>query len=553
VARFDVTPLEGQRLPLVPGVDFDISSDGTRIVFVGVGPGTGIGTQLWQRLVEDLEAAPIPGTEGALGPVLSPDGQSIAFGAGGDIRVIALRGGPPVTLAAGGNPAWGSDGTIYFVADDIIYRVDARGGEPAAVTAPTPDRIHRFPDPLPGGRGLLISLTAPGPVPEQSRIAVVGPEGGEVREILTGTMARYAASGHIVYATAEGALMAAPFDTRRLEVTGPSVAVVDDVVVKGGSASQFAMSESGTLLHGTGAGRESELVWVSRSGEVESVDSAWTGELGYLALSPDGSRVAVSLRADEETHVWVKQLDRGPSHKLTFEGSFNQFPTWTSDGASVTFASDQAGESFDLWTKRADGSAPAALEVDEDRSVIAAHWSRDGAWLVFRTGNDDAGIGDILALRPRERTTPISLVATGFREQAPALSPDGRWMAFTSNEAGRYEVYVVPFPNAAAKWAISVAGGVEPLWSRDGREIFYRDPQGNMVAVAVETEPTFSPGAPTVLFSAARYRTNLNHRQYDVAPDGRFLMLRSLGEDEESEWILVLNFFEQLRSAVPVP
>ena len=470
-------------------------------------------------------------------------------------RPVPLRGGPSLTLATGTNPAWGSDGTVYFIGDNIIYRVAATGGEAAAVTARMEGYAQRYPEALPDGRGLLLTLTAPGPVPAQSRIAVVGPEGGEVRDILTGTMARYAASGHIVYATAEGSLMAAPFDVRRLEVTGPSAAVAQGVFVKGGSASQFALSQSGTLLYGIGAGRESELVWVSRTGEVEAVDSTWTGVLGFPALSPDGSRLAVSLQEGASTDIWVKQLDRGPSLKLTFDGTVNHQPTWTPDGTSVTFESDRAGRSFDFWTMRADASAQATLELDQDRSLGAPLWSRDGEWLVFRTSYDDAGIGDILAVRSGGAGAPISLVATAFRDQSHTLSRDQRFMAYSSNETGRFEVYVVPFPNAsAAKWAVSAGGGAEPLWSNGGRELFYRDGQGDMVAVQVETDPTFSLGSPTPLFPAGEYRADVNHRQNDVTPDDqRFIMLRPLGDDEESEWILVLNFFEQLRAAVPLP
>ncbi|MEX2049548.1 MAG: hypothetical protein WEB90_08225, partial [Gemmatimonadota bacterium] len=555
VGRFNVTPGAGQRLPLIPGVDFALSPDGSRIVFVGTSAGGGPTTQLWERGVEDLEAARIPGTEGAFAPVLSPDGLSVAFHASGTIKTIPLRGGPSLTLAAGTNPAWGSDGTVYFIGDNIIYRVVATGGEAAAVTAPTEGYTQRYPDALPDGRGLLLTLTASGPLPAQSRIAVVGPEGGEVREILTGTMARYAASGHIVYATAEGSLMAAPFDVRRLEVTGPSAAVAQGVVVKNGSASLFALSQSGTLLYGIGAGRESELVWVSRTGEVETVDSTWTGVLGSPELSPDGTRLAVSLQEGTSTDIWVKQLDRGPSLKLTFDGTVSQHATWTPDGASVTFESDQAGLSFDLWTRRADASAPATLALDHDRSLSAPLWSRDGEWLLFRTGYDDAGVGDILAMRTGDAGAPISLVATPFREQSPTLSPDERFMAYSSNETGRFEVYVVPFPNAsAAKWAVSAGSGAEPLWSNSGRELFYRDGQGDMVAVQVETDPTFSLGSTTTLFSAAEYRANVNHRRYDVTPDdARFIMLRPTGEDEESEWILVLNFFKELRAAAPIP
>jgi serine/threonine-protein kinase len=380
----------------------------------------------------------------------------------------------------------------------------------------------------------------------------VGPEGGEVREILTGTMARYAPSGHVVYATADGTLLAAPFDVRRLEVTGPSLELVEGVHVKLTSASQFALSASGTLLYGTGERRVAELVWVSRVRQVEPVDPAWTGEFDALALSPDGKRLAVSIQGEASTNVWVKQLDRGPSLKLTSEGSNNRYPTWTPDGGSVTFYSNQAGVSNDLWTKRADGGAQAVLQLDQERGLTESLWSRDGEWLVYRTNTIDPGAGDILALRLGEDTVPVPLVATSFTELGPTLSPDGRWLAYTSNETGRDEIYVVPFPNAAsAKWPVSAGGGIEPLWARGGRELFYRNGLGEMVAVRVETEPTFSFGLASVLFSATEFLANRRHRQYDVTPDDqRFIMLRPVGDDVQGELILVLNFFEELRTRV---
>ncbi|MDP2956161.1 MAG: protein kinase [Longimicrobiales bacterium] len=551
LARFDVTPEEDQRLASGFGVDFALSADGSRIVYVGPAPGGG--TQLWQRALQDLEAVPVLSTENAVAPALSPDGLSVAFQAPGAIRTISLRGGPPVTVAAGRfspSSAWGSDGMIYFGRENIIYRVPAAGGEPEAVTAPTEGSSHRFPDPLPDGRGLL--LTVARGAPAQSRIAVVGPEGGEVREILTGTMARYAATGHVVYATADGTLMAAPFDVRRLEVTGPSVALVEGVLVKSGSASQFALSESGTLLYRTGAGAVEELVWVSRAGEVEPVDPAWTGVFGSPALSPDGRRLAVTLPGESTTDVWVRQLDRGPSLKLTFEGSGNDYPTWTPDGGSVTFSSDQAGPTADLWTKRADGSAQAVLELDQERGLSESLWSRDAEWLIYRTDIGAPGAGDILAFRPGQDSAPVPLVATSRSERQPTLSPDGRWLAYQSNETGADEIYVVPFPNAAdAKWTVSAGGGTEPAWARGGGELFYRNGLREMVAVWVETEPTFSAGPTSVLFSATEYLTSLNHRAYDVTPDDeRFIMLRPVGGGGEGELILVLNFFEELRARV---
>jgi serine/threonine-protein kinase len=553
LARFDVTAREDQRLVPSTGVDFALSPDGSRVVYVGVAPGGG--TQLWQRALEDLEAVPVPGTGGANGPALSPDGQSVAFVAAGALRTVSLRGGPPVTVVGSGgglsfSTAWGSDAIIYFSRDLIIYRVAATGGEPEAVTVQT-EGGHRWPDALPDGRGLL--LTVFGGSPAQSRVAVVGPEGGEVREILIGTMARYAASGHVVYATADGTLLAAPFDVRRLEVTGPSVALVEGVLVKPGSASQFALSASGTLLYGTDAGGVAELVWVSRAGQVEPVDPAWTGVFASPALSPDGARLAVTIQDGASMDVWVKQLDRGSSLKLTFEGGLNDFPTWTPDGGSVTFYSDQAGPSWDLWTKRADGSTQAVLELDQEGRLFESLWSSDGEWLVYRTDSGAPGAGDILALRLRQDTVSVPLVATGLGEYGPTLSPEGRWMAYTSNETGSDEIYVVPFPNAAdAKWPVSVGGGTEPLWSRDGRELFYRNGQGDMVAVRVETQPVFSTGATSVLFSDTDYRRNVVHREYDVTADGeRFIMVRPMGVGVESRLILVQNFFEELRRIAP--
>jgi serine/threonine-protein kinase len=551
VARFDVTPRQDQRLaPDEMGVDFALSPDGSRIVYVGVAPGGG--TQLWQRELRDLEAVPVPGSEGASGPAVSPDGLSVAFMVAGAIRAVPLRGGPTVTVvsatgALNNTPAWGSDGSIYFTRVGTIHRVPATGGAPEPVTALT-DGPQGYPDALPDGRGLL--LTVMGGYPALSRIGVVGPEGGEVREILAGAMARYAETGHVVYATADGTLMAAPFDVERLEVTGPSVALAQGIPVKPSAAAQFALSEAGTLLHGTGAGAARELVWVSRSGQVEPVDPTWTGDLSYPALSSDGARLAVALTGATSADVWVKQLDRGPILKLTLEGSRSSYPTWTPDGRSVTFFSDLAGPSFDLWTKRADGSAQAQLELDQETALAESLWSPDGAWLIYRTDRGVAGGGDIMALRWGANTDPVPLVATGFAELAPTLSPDGRWMAYVSNETGREEIYVVPFPNASAmKLQVSAGGGTEPLWSRRGGELFYRSGQGDMVALRVETEATFSAGPTSALFSATEYRADVNHRQYDVAPDGeRFIMIRPVGGIAEGALILVQNFFEELRA-----
>lgn len=560
VARFNVTPTGTQRLlRSSSGVDFALSPDGSFIVYVGHAPGGG--PQLWLRRLADLDAVPVPGTEGGVSPDVSPDGQSVAFVAQGAIRTISLQGGPATTVVPqGGAPAWGPDGTIYFNRAGTVHRATA-GGEAEAVTDAATNTIHRYVDILPDGAGFLLTVSI-GP-PAQSRIAVVGPDGGAVREILTGAMARYAPSGHVIYATASGSLMAAPFDVRQLAVTGPSVALLQGVAVDLASASQFAISESGTLVYRTGGGFESELVWVSREGRAQSVDSAWVRELGSPVLSPDGSRVAVAIQGESSMDVWVKQLDRGPSSRLTFEGSRNDYPAWTHDGRSVGFTSNRTGPgsrgvgapgtSFDLWTRRADASGPAELLLDEDRALAEVLWSPDGQWFIYRTSTNERGAGDIMAVRPGAKTSPVQVATTDFTELAPAISPNGRWLAYSSTETGRSEVFVVPFPeSASAKWPVSVNGGSEPAWSRDGRELFFRSGAGDMVSVRVSHEPTFSFGPIHTLFQATRYASSSVHRQYDVSPDGsRFIMLRPAGGGSDGQLVLIQHFLDELNARVP--
>jgi serine/threonine-protein kinase len=544
-ARFDVTPPDSQRLEVVPGVDFALDPAGRRIVFVGAAPSGN--TMLWTRSVESLDAVPIPGTENALNPTFSPDGESLAYSAVGTIWTLRLDGGPASLLTTGQVPTWGSDGMIYFSLGAVIARVPATGGQPEPFTQPVEGRVQRFATALPDGRGLLLSLTGPGPSPEATSIGIVGPDGGEVREILDGAMARFMTSGHILYSTADGVVRAAPFDVRRLEVTGAGVVVLDDVVVKGGSATQLAISESGTALYGLRGARDWELVWVSRGGVAEALDPSWIADFLFPALSPDGERLSVSIRRPEARDVWVKELNAGRALKLTLDGTHNDMPSWDPDGESVAFVSNRSGPSFDLWSKPADGSGQPSLLLDQDAVLMQPRWSADGGWLVY--GSVVGGRADIMAVRADGSAPPIAVAATDARELAPVFSPDGRFIAYTSNEAGLYDVYVVPFPDAASgKWAVSTGGGSEPVWSRDGRELFYRTMEGGLVVVPVSTTSTFSMGAPRVLFSAAEYRAYLNHRMYDVAPDGqRFIMLRQVS-DENAQWIIALDFLDEVRA-----
>jgi len=349
--------------------------------------------------------------------------------------------------------------------------------------------------------------------------------------------------------------MVVPFDQSTMKVTGEPTVLDEGLRLSPSSTVDLAVSDNGTLVYTRGVGTiKQELVWVTRDGKAQPVDPDWQGVFGDPSLSSDGSRLAVSLLPSagydaiaQRNDIWIKELDRGPSIKLTLEEKTDRYTAWRPDGRSVTFTSNASG-SFDLWTKRVDGSTPAVLQVREKRGAYSPRWSPDGKWLVFRRG--DAGHGDILGFRPGIDTVAIPLVATRFGEIAPAISPDGRWLAYSSNESGRYEVYVVPFPNTTAtRWAISTRGGTEPVWSHSGKELFYRDIAGNLMAVKVRSTPTFSAGHSSVLFPAAAYFSLPNGAQYAVAPDDRrFIMIRRVAGGPPDEVVVVDNWFEELKA-----
>ena len=512
--RFVVTFSEGQEPTIGAGVNVALSPDGSRLIYTGL-------SQLWQRQLNELEPSAIPGTEGARNPALSPDGMSVAFMVQSprSIKTVSLLGARPTTIVTSGVPAgqgggvaWGSDGMLYFTDDQGgIQRVPASGtGEPEAVTTSQVGTFHRWADALPDGRGLLFTIARGGP--DQSEIAVMGFGDEEVRTLFSGAMARYASSGHIIYADADGGLLRAPFDLGRLEVTGPSVGLIESVNVGPGSPARFALSENGTLLYVPGVGSVGMTpVWVERDGSEREIDPSWTGAgvqgLGSLALSPDGRRIALSVQEGEGSQdLWVKQLDTGPLSRITFDGTVNTRMSWSPDNESLTFISNRAGRAneFELWTKRADGTGAAELLLSRELPIYESLYSPDGAWLVFREGGtiSGAGAGDIFAIQLGVDSAAVPLVATEFNERSPALSADGRWLAYTSGASGRSEIYVRPFPDVgSALVQVSTDGGTEPIWAHSGRELFYRSASG-LVAVEVATEQSvFVAGRQEVLFS----------------------------------------------------
>ena len=382
-------------------------------------------------------------------------------------------------------------------------------------------------------------------------IAVTDLATGTHTVLVRGVRARYAASGHLVYVTADGTLMVVPFDEGTLAVTGDAVALVEGLRVGLAGTMDLAVSATGTLFYTTGSllgGGLAELVWVTRDGTAEEIDPGWTGDFLWPKLSPDGTHLAVSISANDGPQIWIKELDRGPLPKLTFRGSLNFRPEWTPDGRSVAFVSDR-GNNSDLYVRLADGSGPAELLRDEERDIWEVTYSPDGEWLVYRLGGDDRD-RDLYARR-MGADSALVLVATEYDETSPAVSPDGRWLAYASDESGRYEVYVRPFPNTnEGKWTVSTDGGQEPVWAHSGRELFYKG-SGNLMVVEVLPGATFVAGERGMLFSTQGFRSSTQHPFYDVTTDDqRFVMIQNIGEEEATELIVVENFFEELKAKV---
>jgi serine/threonine-protein kinase len=362
----------------------------------------------------------------------------------------------------------------------------------------------------------------------------------------------YLPTGHLLSVRRDGAALVAPFDLDRLEMSGAAVPVLEGVLVITGWA-QLAWSPAGTLayLHGTGVNTEREVVRAGRDGAAVPIDTAWHGGFNALALSPDGRRLAVGAGLTSGAlGIWVKQLDRGPFTRLTFGGQ-DRRPAWSPDGRAVAFIRDSVNTSA-VFGRPADGSAPDALLARIDRQVQEVTWSPDGRWLVLRTDNGAAGAGDLVGVRISGDTTPVPLVASEFTELHPAISPDGRWLAYTSNESGTNEVYVRPFPSTSGgRWQVSNGGGQAPVWSRDGRELYFTDAPGNLVAAGVRTSPGFEVGELRRLFDASGFTLDAFHQAYDVLPDGRgftFLRERRSGQAASAPAIVyVENWFADLR------
>jgi serine/threonine-protein kinase len=485
---------------------------------------------LWVKRGAALDPIAIPGTERANNPAFSPDGEWVVFVADQRLRKVRPSSGAAVTLvdsAAGGfgGAAWLDDGTIIFVSPDLskLLRVNASGGTGEVVLNNTGLQGLGFgyPTALPGARGVLFQACSSGCVTMSLRVLDLrtGTQKLLINEV---AQAWYLPGGRLLYTRRDGSALVAPFDLGRLEVTGPAVPVLDHVLVFNGFA-QLTVSASGTLVYATGESpnNENTIMRVARSGATTPVDSAWAGRITSLAISPDGRRLAVGMGAGTGgLNIWIKQLDRGPLTRLSFGGG-DRRPVWSPDGRMVAFIRDTLNTSI-VAGRFVDGSRPDTVLFRFHKQIQEVDWSRDGRWLVGRTDNGTEGAGDLVGVRVGGDTTAVVLVGSPFTELEPAVAPDGRWLAYASNESGRNEVYVRPFPNTGdGRWQVSTAGGAQPRWAPDGRELFYLDASSRMVAARVTADPVFAVTELRPLFDASGFTLDAFHQSYDVTPDGR--------------------------------
>ncbi len=544
-ARFLIAPAEP--MSETDGV-LVISRDGRRVAYAAGPAGR---QQLFVREIDQFASKAVPETAGVVSAAFAPDGQSIAFVAERKLRTISLSGGAPLTLrdrVDGAGVNWAADQSILYNPGTAtgIWRIPAGGGEPAAVTQPgSTDNEQRFPEVLPDGQGLLFS--ARGGVTDD-QVYVESLQTHQRRMLVKGSGAHYLPTGHLVFVQA-GTLFAVRFDAKRLETEGAPVTLLEGIRQTRSGQPLISYSDVGSIVYvsTTVNGGSNALVWVDRAG-VEQPAGAFGRPFAQPRLAPDGRRVVTSLRGNIED-LWLIDLERGTSSRLTAESN-TSFPVWTPDGRRLTLASAKEG-SYSIYWRPIDGSAPDQRLLSGKWPLYPFSWSPDGKVLAFVSVNPTT-LQDIRVLRVDQKGASTPFLETQFREGGPAFSPDGKWIAYVSDESGQFEIYVRPFPGPGEKWPISLEGGNEPVWPRNGRELFYRAGD-TMMAVDVQTTPTFSAGQPRKLFDKAYERSIALWANYDASPDGqRLLMVRQENASAPATHInVVLNWVEELKPRAP--
>jgi serine/threonine protein kinase len=562
VSRYSITLPEKLSLNLITHSVLTISPDGSKIVLSLVSQSA---NHLYLRKRSDFQLTELPGTENAQDPSFSPDGESVAFFANGKLLKVAMSGGPPVVVAEftanrvandGRGITWPSSESIVYTpnATDGLYQVSSSGGTPKQISTPDAnkgERTHRWPEALPGGKVVLFTVgTIASPDNyDAAEIDAVVLNTGERRMLFkNASMAKYVSSGHLVFARG-GNLYAVGFDPDTLKVSGSPVPVLQGVsgdTTTG--AAHFAIAADGTLVCVPGDEQGLyKLMRVNRKGETEPLDVP-VGNYWDPKLSPDGKRLATiqGNGTGTDSDIWIYDMVRKSFGRFTFGGGHST-PLWSPDGCTIYYSSRQ-GAHWGVWRKPSDGSREAELlaEMAGDYRILLDSISSDGKSLYAAVTTAQNG-SDIarLAIAKDAKLEPI--VTSAFDDFGSEPSPNGDFLAYESLETGSPEIYVKGIAASGGKWQISTAGGEEPRWSHDGRELYFRN-NNQMMVVPVEFHPTFQAGTPRVLFDNVFNLRTDSGVSYSVAPEGDFVMVRHAVQQNSSHDLhLVLNFTEELR------
>jgi serine/threonine protein kinase len=528
-------------------MSFALSPDGQQLVFVASGGGR---PRLWLRSFSANSSQPLMGTEGASFPFWSPNSRSIAFFADGKLKRLDIGGAPQILADAGlgRGGAWSPDGVILFAPNGggPLMRIPAAGGSPVASTKLLPEQTsHRFPRFLPDGRQFLFLATGP----EKVRGTYIGSLDSRESNFLADIegAVSYLPSGWLL-SVRQGTLFAWPFDISRRQVSSDPVTVADPVGYDTISTTNaVSVSASGLIAYRSGMATRRQLKWFDRSGRVLGVAGPTDeSDLADPELSPDGTRIAIDRNVENNIDIWL--LDGARRTRFTFDPWQEAIPIWSPDGSRIIFRSGRRG-GLDLFQKPSNLAGSDESVVESGQLKLPTDWSRDNRFILYVT-TDPKTSADMWVLPVGKGQQPYPFLNTAAEENAGKFSPDVKWVAYQSNETGQFQIYVRSFPNPGAKWQVTTAGGTQPRWAANGKELYYVSPDGKLMAVPIVAKDTIiEPGEAVPLFDPqiANARTSAYRAQYDVSRDGRFLVNVSVEDSAASPITLLLNWKGQAK------